>query len=410
MTRGVEGSRRERAEEAQSTGPVQLAADLIAAATPNPPGDERAAAAVLVAELARLGIDDVQVVGPAPERPNVIARVHGTGGGRSLILNGHIDTKPPGDVDLWSTPPWEPVIRDGRLHGLGSADMKGAVAAMTHAAADVAAAEVAGDLILMFTADEEEGSRSGARWLAEQGMIAADAAVIGEPSGIARDWDAIRLVSRGVLLFRVDIRGTQIHSSLSDQIPAVNASVEMGRLLAHLADRGGSSLRHRPHPLAPDGPTMNVGLVARGGSGQGVIPGHATFVSDVRLLPGMERAQIVEDIERLLAEAAEAQPDLDATLHLEAWLPPCEVQPDDPIVSALQTAAADVLGAQLPLGVFPGGTDAPHFQLTAGVPTVPSLGPGLLTSAHSPDESITVRSIVEATAIYAGAATRFLEA
>ena len=180
-------------------GAVKLTGELVAAASPNPPGDERAVADVLVRALRELGIDDIEVVGPSPLRRNVIARVPGRGGGRSLILNGHIDTKPPGDLEEWIIPPYEPAVRDGRLYGLGTADMKGAVASMAHAAVEVAEAEVAGDLILMFTADEEEGSAHGARWLAEQGLIPpADAAIIGEPSGLVRDWEAIRLVSRGV--------------------------------------------------------------------------------------------------------------------------------------------------------------------------------------------------------------------
>src|SRR5579862_7510245 len=132
---------------------VGLACELVAARTPNPPGDERAAAEVVVRALHDLGIEGVEVVGESPERANVIARVRGRGGGRTLILAGHLDTKPPGDAGAWETPPWEPVIRDGRLYGLGSADMKGAVAAMVHAAADVAEAELEGDLVLVFTAD-----------------------------------------------------------------------------------------------------------------------------------------------------------------------------------------------------------------------------------------------------------------
>ena len=168
-------------------------------------------------------------------------------------MNGHIDTKPPGDLDAWETPPWEPVVRDGRLYGLGAADMKGAVAAMVFAAAEVARAELAGDLVLVFSADEEEGSACGARWLAEQGMIAADAAIIGEPSGLAHDWEAIRLVSRGVFLFRVDVEGTSMHSTLSDHLESVNANVEMGRLLARFAEHGSSSCTTGPTRSPPPG-------------------------------------------------------------------------------------------------------------------------------------------------------------
>lgn len=410
MKRGIESTGPPVAGSGDTGGAIGLALELVATASPNPPGDERAVADVLVRTLRDLGIDDVQVVGPTPKRRNVIARVPGRGGGPCLILNGHIDTKPPGDLDAWETPPWEPEVRDGRLYGLGAADMKGAVAAMVFAAAEVAAAEVAGDLVLMFTADEEEGSACGARWLAEQGMISGDAAIIGEPSGLDRDWEAIRLVSRGVFLFRVDIEGTSIHSSLSDHLESVNASVEMGRLLVQFADSGPSILRHEPHPLAPNGPTINAGLLAQGGIGQGVVPGSASFVSDVRALPGMDREGILRDVEEFVAQAAESQPSLKATVEATAWLAPCEIQPSHPIVQALVKASAEVLGATPPFGVFPGGTDAPHFQLASGVPTVPSCGPGLLAAAHRPNESITVRSIIEATAIYAGAARRYLRA
>ena len=213
MTRKIVSPGRLAALVEDPDGLIALARDLVAAASQNPPGDERAVAGT--SWCGRCATRDCRCPGggATPVRRNVIARIPGRGGGRSLILNGHIDTKPPGDLDAWETPPWEPVVRDGRLYGLGAADMKGAVAAMVFAAAEVARAELAGDLVLVFSADEEEGSACGARWLAEQGMIAADAAIIGEPSGLAHDWEAIRLVSRGVFLFRVDVEGTSMHSS-----------------------------------------------------------------------------------------------------------------------------------------------------------------------------------------------------
>jgi acetylornithine deacetylase len=391
-------------------GPIELTAELVAAATPNPPGDERAAAAVVVEHLRRLGIDDVRVVGPDERRANVLARVPGRGGGPTLLLNGHLDTKPPGDLDLWERPPWEPAVVDGHLYGLGSADMKGAVAAMIHAAAAIRREEVRGDLLLAFTADEEEGAASGSAWVADRGLLQADAAIVGEPCGIARDWEAIRLISRGVFIFRFDVRGTQMHSSLSDRLGGVNASATMARLLARLDAERRSLLHYPPHPLAPEGPTLNAGLVARSGVGYGILSGEASFLCDVRLLPGMTREGIESDLADFLARAQADDPELDATLVVEHWLPPCEIEATHPVVIALQAAAEAHLGAPLPLAAFPGGTDAPHLQLRAGIPTVPSFGPGLLTDAHRPNERVSTQSILDATAIYADTARRFLDA
>lgn len=388
---------------------ARLACELVAAPTPNPPGDECAAAAVIVRALHDLGIRDVELIGESSQRPNVVARVRGRGGGRSLILNGHTDTKPPGDLDAWETPPWEPVVRDGHLFGLGSADMKGAVAAMVHAAAEVAQAEVAGDLILAFTVDEELGG-TGARWLAEQGHLEADAAIIGEPAGISRDWETLCLISRGLFLFDVSVSGTSMHSSLSDRVPSVNANVFMSRLIGRLEDEAPALLRYPVHPVVATAPTVNPALVVTGGVGNGVLPGAASFLSDIRVVPGMTCEEIRDDIEAFLEREAENEPRLEATLTVRHWHPPCEIDTSHPIVDALIASATEVLGEAPPLGAFPGGTDAPSFALIAGTPTVPSFGPGLLTAAHRPNESISLKSIDDAVAIYAGAAVRFLDA
>ena len=199
-----------------------------------------------------------------------------------------------------------------------------------------------------------------------------------------------------------------MHSSLSDQLESVNASVEMGRLLTRFADEGPAILRYDAHPLAPQGPTINAraGRPGRQRAGRGAGLGVVS-VRHSRAAGDGARG-VLADLEAFLARVAEEQPGLKATVTDEAWLPACEIAPTHPVVEALAEASAEVLGASPPFAVFPGGTDAPHFQLAAGVPTVPSCGPGLLTAAHRPNESITLQSIAEATAIYASAAKRFL--
>jgi acetylornithine deacetylase/succinyl-diaminopimelate desuccinylase family protein len=392
--------------EAWSDEALDFARALIATPSPNPPGDQKAVADLVVRQLHDLGITDITIVAAEPTRPNVIARV-GRTSGRSLILNGHLDTKPPGDVNSWRTDPWDPQISDGRLYGLGSADMKAAVAAMTYAAGALAAHELPGELTLVFSVDEEAPGM-GARWLAEGGHLRADAAVIGEPSGITREWESLHLVSRGVLLFRVRVTGTQMHSSISDRLPCINASVMMARLIERMDSRLKQSLRWPAHPLAPSGPTVNVGVMVSGGVYYGVNPGSAEFACDLRTLPGMTQEDVEADIRGFIDEAGREDPDLHAELIVDAWLPATEIPADHPIVAELLEAAQDVLGHQPRLDVFPGATDAAHFQLGAGIPTVAAFGPGLLPLAHSPNESVEADSVRQAAQIYALAARRYL--
>jgi acetylornithine deacetylase len=153
---------------------------------------------------------------------------------------------------------------------------------------------------------------------------------------------------------------------------------------------------------------MNPALVVSGGDGAGTLPGTASFMSDIRVIPGMTRSQVGDDIARLLDEAARQDPELDATFAIEHWHPPCEIDVEHPVVAAIQAATREVLGSAPPFGAFPGGPDGPFFDLVAGIPTVPSFGPGLLTAAHRPNESISVRSIEQATEIYARIAAEFL--
>jgi acetylornithine deacetylase/succinyl-diaminopimelate desuccinylase-like protein len=389
---------------------VEFARTLVATPSPNPPGDERAVAAVVVDKLRELGVERIETLGATEEWPNLIARL-GAEPGRTLLLCGHLDTKPPGDLDQWRLDPYGASIDGGELHGVGSGDMKGAVAAMVFAAGALqATGDFGGRLTLVLTADEEAGSRFGAEWLAVNGHLEADGAVLGEPCGIVREWEAIDVVSRGAALFKVRVLGTQMHSSISDRLPSVNATVKMARLV----DRMDRELRGRirfPESSVPGlAPTVNVGVTAQAGVFYGVYPGHAEFACDIRTVPGMTREALEEDLESFLRDAAADDPELDATLDFEVWVPAAEIDAAHPLVTSLREASAVVLGVECPLGVFPGATDAPHLQLTAGIPTVAAFGPGFLPRAHGPNESASVEGIVQAAAIYALAARHYLGA
>ncbi len=388
---------------------LDLACRLIATPSPNPPGDERAAARLVTERLTVLGITDVRQLASEETRPNVIARLTGTEEGPTLILSGHLDTKPAGDENSWATNPLSPVISAGRLIGLGSGDMKAAVAAMVYAAAALRShPDFRGNLLLVFTADEEAGSVFGSRWLAESGFLQADAAMIGEPSGITQEWEALHIVSRGAALFRVRVSGTQVHSSISDRMPTVNATVMMARLIDRMHRELKAQLTYPGHPLGGLGPTVNIGVMAKAGVYYGVYPGSAEFACDIRTLPGMTRSQMEEDLQEFLTRAMEDEPELKAELIFEAWVPATEISPDESIVQSLLTAARTVLGHTPRLEAFPGATDAAQFQLTARIPTVAAFGPGLLPLAHSPNESLAVESVLQAAKIYALGAWLYL--
>jgi acetylornithine deacetylase len=359
--------------------------------------------------MARLGYSAIREVAMDPTRPNVVGEVVGKQKGPVLMLNGHIDTKPAGDIEQWVIGPYDPVIRDGRLNGLGSADMKGAVAAMVYAGA--ALAEVGaptGTLRVVLSADEEAGSHFGARFLAGRPDFAADAGVVGEATGMQSPWAYVAVASRGISCFRITVRGTQMHSSLSDQVPSVNASVKLGQVLSRMAS--GFRPQYPHNARVPGGPTVNLGVTLSGGVFFGIYPGFAEFGMDVRTVPGMSHAGLLGDLNAFVQQLRDEDSELDVSIEpvpdLE-WFPPSSIDAAHPLVVAAKSAASEVLGREVPLGTMPAFTDASNWHL-AGMDCIPALGPGSLLTAHRPNEFVVVDEVVEAARIYALTALRYL--
>lgn len=378
---------------------VELTRHFVGVPSPNLPGDERAIASA-VADFARsAGLGEVRVEAQEPERPNVLIHLDFGPGGRHLALSGHLDTKPVGDAK-WATDPFVAEEIDGNLHGLGTCDMKGAVAAMLIAASEVVAdPPTCGQLSLVLTADEEYGSLFGSRFLAENRLIDADAIVIGEPGGLQTDWDALNVISRGIANVFIDVQGRQGHSSLSKAKGYQFATVAMAEVLLAFARDFQPS--HPENELEAK-PTVNAGVLVEGGVGFGVVPGLATFASDIRLVPGMDRATFEQELHEFTQSFAARG--IQASARFEEaprdWLPPTEVSAQDPVVASCQKAVESVLGASLPLGVFPGTTDACWLQGILGIPTLPAFGPGLLEYAHAADERVSISSLKQAVPIY----------
>jgi acetylornithine deacetylase len=203
-----------------------------------------------------------------------------------------------------------------------------------------------------------------------------------------------------------------MHSSVSDILPSVNASAKMAYVLWRMARDLRSRIHFPPHPFVPQGPTINVGVMLKGGIFFGVYPGYAEFACDFRTLPGMTQDGVRHDIEAFLDELRREDPELKVVLEFEplplGWIPPSEIPADHPLVVALQTAAQQVFGSSPPLGAIPGTTDSCKFQYGLGIPTVPAFGPGWLPLAHGPNERVAVESVWQAAEVYALCALYYL--
>ncbi len=392
----------------RTTAIEELASALVRIPSDAPEHDERGVVAALRSAAADLGLPAGEIVAAVPERPNLVIRLGDPGAGRRLVLNGHTDTKPPGDPGGWSGDPWAGDVRAGRLHGLGAADMKGALAAMLHAAAALhdAGLPARGELVLVFSADEEASGMLGLEHVLRTTGLRADAAVIGEPSGIESAFDGLAVGSRGFYGFTLRAQGRRIHSALAGaaaaQPQAVPVLVRAVERLPGLVDLGAG-----PSTAFPLGPSLTfTGLSA--GVAAGILPDDALARGEVRTVPGMTHEGISRALRAALARVeADDGPPVLLEADAEDW-PASVIDPDESVVGALAEAAREVLGALPRARIFPGATEA-HAFTSRGIPCVPAFGPGLLADAHVPGESVALADLHAAAAIYALAAAAFLD-
>lgn len=382
---------------------VEISRQLIATPSPNLPGDERRVAEIIQATLERLGLLRARVIAEKEDRPNLLTTLDFGPGGRHLVLCGHIDTKPIGDAQ-WTVDPYGAHVDGDRLYGLGSADMKSAVAAMMVAAQILAQSPPSnGKLSLLFVADEENGAKYGAEYVASMTQLAADGMVIGEPGGIHDDFDSLHLVSRGLARVRLSAMARQGHSSLSRLFGERNAGVDAARAVVAFADELDLELPPNTDGLRDWDATVNPALSYIGGVGYGVLPAHMVVENEVRLLPGMQR-ELVESSFREVALRIANRTGADLSVEIgdssNGWIPATQVRSNQPLVAAAQRAARAVLAIEPPLSVFPGTTDAAWFDSLQGVPCLPAFGPGLLSRCHGADEWVSISAVRKSVDLY----------
>ena len=380
---------------------VALTQELVRLRTVNEPGAGESPAAELVAATMRGFGWDPQLTEVAPGRPNVVALVEGGQPGPTLMFEGHTDVVTEGDLDRWSVDPYGAEIRDGKLYGRGSADMKSGVAAMLHATRALQLAGPFPGRVLVAALVDEEGMMLGAKHFAGSELArTVDGAIICEP-----EEGEICTSAKGAIRIRVDLLGAMAHGAMPQH--GRNPVAPLGRLLVALT-------RLQDELQAEHGAHEHLGAVyvtptvlAAGALEQiNVIPARATVALDVRTIPGVDHAALVARVGELAAGAG-APDGVTAQVSVVDDRPYVEIATDHPLIVALAGAHEKVAGEPARYGGVPGATDGTILTRDAGIPTV-VYGPGGKWIAHQADEFVEVEDIVRCTHVYAEAAHRFL--
>jgi succinyl-diaminopimelate desuccinylase len=383
---------------------VAFTQELVRVRSVNDPGHGggEARAAELVAERMRTLGWEPQVEEVAPGRPNVVAVIDGGGGpGPTLMFEGHTDVVTEGDLSTWTVDPYGAEIRNGRLHGRGSADMKSGVASMIYAVKAVQDAGPFPGRIVVGALVDEEGLMLGAKHFAGTPLAAeVDGVIVCEP-----EEGEICAVAKGAVRLRIDLTGAMAHGAMPQHarnpLPvAARIITGLERVQQGLQDEYGEHEHLGWTYLTPT-------VVLAGDTDQiNVIPARAAVCVDTRTIPGVDHEAMVEAVTTMAREAAG-----DSGVRVEVRVvddrPAVDTPVDHPVVAALAAAHEQVVGQPAVYGGVPGATDGTILTRDAGLATV-VYGPGGKWIAHQADEFVEVADIIRCARVYAVAARRFL--
>lgn len=407
----------------------------IPSVNPKYPGEDYAAAvggegrvARFMATLYEQAGCTVDLFAVEPGRENAVGVLHGAGGGRSLIFNGHVDVVPPGDPAQWSSgDPFSGRIDTDRIWGRGATDMKGGIVAQAYAAKAIHAAGIRlrGDLILESVVGEEVMDHQCGTSATVQRGYRADAAVVAEPSA-PPDPLAVVPVTPGLWWFSVTVTGKSTHASMRGQtfragglgaevgVSAIDKGVYLFQAIRQLEDEWGVSKRH---PLFPPGHfSICPGAVAGGPRGvQGIafVPAYMTTDYCCWYHPDDDAEAIKREIEQHIVCAANLDPWLRHHPPAIEWKlnwPASRVAPTHPICLAAQDAhelaATGTRFAGRPAVRGFAAVEDTSFLNLHGIPAI-SYGPGDLRVAHADDEYIFIDELLTACRTYAALAVRW---
>ena len=371
----------------QGMSVTQLTEELIRIDSATPPGDVSGVVQIIRQFSSRNGAA-IELQEVEPGKQNCIVRFD-FGAGKTLLLNSHMDVNNPSGQQ-WSFDPLQPFQKDGKLYGLGSCDTKGSLAAMLIAVQRVIddPADVRGRLLFTTVMGEEAGGL-GAFHMVQKG-IAADGAVVGEPTGLE-----ICTAHKGTYIRRFAFKGKAAHSANSHR--GINAIHHAARFAASYSELQTALDRH-PHPIL--GPANASVTLIGGGTRQNTIPESCFVVCDRRLIPSEDSQKADREVAAILEQLKRDLPELNCeTIEVLASTVPSQTDTDQAIVQVALEVTSEVRGIQSQPQGFNAGCDMSKFVTVAHIPTV-ICGPGSLQQAHTPDEFVAIEQLQQAVDIY----------
>lgn len=373
----------------------KLVSQLIQIPSENPGGNEEDIAEFVNEKMEEIGLN-VRKILSKPRRPNVVGQYYRRDKKPVLMLNGHLDTVPIGNRDLWSIDPIGGIVKEGKVYGRGSSDMKGGLASMIIAAKALKELDISlhGNLILAMVVDEEI-TGMGTRDLLKKG-IRADSAIVCEGTNLK-----VHNSHKGILNFEITVHGKSAHASIPHQ--GINSIYRMSKICLSLEK---CQRNYMKKYVDQEHPTISVGTI-QGGIKTNVVPNSCVITVDRRVLPGEVVDKIKEDIDLIISEVKNEEPDFNVTVTETLYAEPSITSENKRIMTLIKNALED-FNLEFKLTNYPATCDMRYLRNHAKIPTA-IFGPGKLELAHIEDEYVEIEQVVNAAKIYSHVAINMLK-
>lgn len=333
------------------------------------------------------------------ESPNVVGVWKGTGGGRSLILNGHVDVVPAGDRAQWELDPFSGEVVDGKLYGRGATDMKGGnlAALLAIQVLQALGVRLKGDVIFQSVVEEESGG-AGTLSTILRGYK-ADAALVPEPTNMK-----IFPKQQGSMWFRLRVKGRSAHGGTRyEGVSAIEKSMLVVQAIGELERRRNERITDPLYAKLPIPIPINIGVI-EGGKWPSSVADLVTLEGRMGVAPGEEMEDAKAEMAAALAALAERDPwfaehPVELEWYGARWVPGA-VAEDHPLMAVLSDSFKAVTGKEPVIEASPWGTDGGLLTKLADTPAV-VFGPGVTQVAHYPNEYIEIDAVCQCAEIFA---------